>query len=130
MYFRPDECGKYGREELIVNDEYDDDGEIEEMQRGLRKREPGKERGFVTLRPYDDRLVYCNGHIHRTEGVEGTAGGPPIGLYPNPICPACNRLTFHAFTVTDEIRSYGDGWRSLFVCEDCYIVACSATSSN
>jgi hypothetical protein len=34
---------------------------------------------------------------------------------------------FHVVTVENHVRDYGDGWRSLFVCEDCHTVASNAT---
>ena len=36
------------------------------------------------LHKYDQDLVYRNGHVHLTPGVQGDAGGPPVGIYPNP----------------------------------------------
>jgi hypothetical protein len=88
------------------------------------------DRGELVLLPFDDRLVYSNGHVELTAGVEGTVGGPPIGLYSNPVCPSCGKLMFHVATMTDGVREYGDGFRSLFVCEDCRHAACHATSWN
>jgi hypothetical protein len=87
-------------------------------------------RGQLALLPYDDRLVYRNGHVLLTEGIVGGVGGPPIGLYPNPTCPSCAKLMFHVATLTVEVREYGDGFRSLFVCEECECAACQATSWN
>jgi len=86
--------------------------------------------GAVALRPYDDDLVYTNGHILSTPGVFGTAGGPPLGLYPNPHCRSCHRLMFHVVTVENYIREYGHGWRSLYLCEECQITTCTATNWN
>jgi hypothetical protein len=86
--------------------------------------------GAVELRPYDGDLVYCNGHIQLTPDVVGTVGGPPIGIYANPHCPICTRLMFHVASVTHHVRDFGDGWRSLFVCEDCQLVTCNATGWN
>lgn len=86
--------------------------------------------GAVTLQPYDDELVYTNGHILSTPGVFGTAGGPPPGLYPNPRCRSCQRLMFHVVTVENYIREYGHGLRSLYLCEGCRITTCTATNSN
>jgi hypothetical protein len=87
-------------------------------------------RGEAILLPYDDNLIYCNGHTQLTANVEGDVGGPPIGLYPNPDCRCCKRLMFHVATVTKDVREYGDGFRSLFICEDCNVVATQATSWN
>lgn len=86
--------------------------------------------GYGELLPYDDKLTYCNGYTMCTHGVDGIVGGPPRGLYPNPKCPCCQRLMFHLATVRSDIREYGDGWRILFFCEDCQMVACQATSWN
>ncbi|SDS64147.1 hypothetical protein [Actinoplanes derwentensis] len=86
--------------------------------------------GRVVLRPYGPDLVFSNGHIHSTPGVVGVAGGPPIGLYPNPACPSCKRLMFHVATVTSLVREHGDGFRSLYLCEDCETAAVTATSYN
>lgn len=91
---------------------------------------PDRDLGALQLRPYDADLVYCNGHIQLTPGVVGTVGGPPIGLYANPSCPSCGRLMFHVVTVENTVREYGDGWRSLYLCEDCLTTAGTATGSN
>ena len=37
---------------------------------------------------------------------------------------------FHVVSVQHHIRGYGDGWRSLFVCEDCRLVTCNGTGWN
>ncbi len=84
----------------------------------------------VELHPYDANLVYCNGHIQCTDDVVGTAGGPGIGLYPPPACSACGKLMFHILTVEHHVRDFGDGFRSLFACEDCHKAACQATGWN
>ncbi|MFC4044399.1 hypothetical protein ACFO1B_38810 [Dactylosporangium siamense] len=84
----------------------------------------------VVLRPYDDELVYANGHVLSTPDVFGVAGGPAIGLYPNPHCRSCDRLMFHVTTVKHTIREHGHGWRSLCLCEDCRITTCTATNWN
>jgi hypothetical protein len=86
--------------------------------------------GAVALRPYDADLVYANGHVLSTPGVVGTAGGPALGLYPNPHCRTCDRLMFHVATVQNNIREYGDGWRSLYVCAECRLTTCTATPWN
>ncbi|GAB4052356.1 hypothetical protein [Catellatospora paridis] len=86
--------------------------------------------GVAVLRPYDSDLVYSNGHVLSTPGVVGTAGGPPIGLYPNPHCRSCDRLMFHVVTVQNYIREYGHGWRTLYLCERCQITTCTATNWN
>ncbi|GAB3142856.1 hypothetical protein GCM10027290_18200 [Micromonospora sonneratiae] len=86
--------------------------------------------GVVVLRPYDDSLTYSNGHVLSTPGIFGTAGGPAIGLYPNPHCRSCDRLMFHVVTVQSQIREYGHGWRSLYLCEECQFTTCTATNWN
>jgi hypothetical protein len=91
--------------------------------------------GVVELRPYDSHLVFDNSYGLLTPDVAdaafvGHAGGPPIGIYPNPSCPRCARLMFHVVSVEHHIRDYGDGWRSLFICEDCHLVTCNATNWN
>ncbi|MEU8004295.1 hypothetical protein AB0B66_24335 [Catellatospora sp. NPDC049111] len=90
----------------------------------------GRGLGTVLLRPYDADLVYANWHILSTPGVFGTAGGPAIGLYPNPHCRSCDRLMFHVVTVQNYLREYGHGWRTLYLCEDCEITTCTATNWN
>ncbi|MDW5326939.1 hypothetical protein [Plantactinospora sp. KLBMP9567] len=121
-----DDSGRYRRE--AVTSAQPPSAEEEETYRSLEVSGFGL--GAVELRPYDADLVYCNGHIQLTPGVVGTAGGPPIGLYANPSCPSCGRLMFHVVSVENRIREYGDGWRSLFICEDCHTVSCNATGWN
>lgn len=106
--------------------EEDDD---EDLLDGV-DNDTGGDFGRAQLLPADDGLTYCNGHVLLTEGVVGTIGGPPISLYPNPKCHACGRLMFHLLTVDASVREHGDGFRSLFLCEDCRLVCCSATSYN
>jgi hypothetical protein len=101
-----------------------------------REREhegPGPRRadsGYAELLPFDDSLTYTNGHVMSTEGVEGIAGGPPIGLYPNPRCPDCGRLMLHICAVSSRVREYGEGFRNLAVCEDCRTAACTGVMWN
>jgi hypothetical protein len=90
----------------------------------------GAASGYADLIPFDESLTYTNGHVLSTEGVEGVAGGPPIGLYPNPRCPECGRLMLHIATVSSAIREYGEGFRSLFACEDCRTAACTGVLWN
>jgi hypothetical protein len=110
--------GRYHCEQAVLEDEPDD--EI--------WGDPAT--GRAVLRAYGPDLVYCNGHVHLTPGVVGTVGGPPLGVYPNPSCPSCKRLMFHIATVSNQIREHGDGWRSLYLCEDCQTVAVTATGWN
>lgn len=87
-------------------------------------------RGEALLLPYDDRLVYCNGHTQLTDGVHGDVGGPPLGLDSNPCCPICEKLMFHVCTISNALREYGDGFRSLFFCEDCMQIASQGMGWN
>jgi hypothetical protein len=114
-------------------DEYYIDDETDEFDALLNDQDNDKweDLGYVELLPYDDKLTYCNAHTMCTHGVDGILGGPPRGLYPNPKCPCCQRLMFHLATVESVIREYGDdGWRILFLCEDCQMAACQATAWN
>ncbi|MEO6887516.1 MAG: hypothetical protein ABI456_00730 [Ktedonobacteraceae bacterium] len=87
-------------------------------------------RGEVLLLPYDDQLVYRNGHTQMTPGVHGDVGGPPLGGYESPCCPVCGKSMFHVCTVASTLREYGDGFRSAFLCEGCLQVASLATGWN
>ncbi|WP_433789618.1 hypothetical protein [Actinoplanes sp. CA-252034] len=118
LFAEPAPDGRYHGEQ-VVDDDPDDFVDAPEFGRGR-----------VVLRPYGADLVYCNGHVHLTPGLVGTAGGPPIGLYPNPSCPSCKRLMFHTITVSSTVREYGDGPRSLYLCEECRTVAVTATGWN
>jgi hypothetical protein len=109
--------------------EDEDPATIEELQRqAIEAQNDG--RGELLLLPYDDRLVYCNGHTECTEGVHEDVGGPPLGLVETPSCPVCGKLMFHACTVASTLREYGDGFRSLFFCEECMQVASQAMGWN
>ncbi len=120
--------GRYAHPTLSPGTEADSE-EMQDLRRTATARQDA-DRGQLVLLPFDDRLVYCNGHVLLTPGVEGTVGGPPIGLDPNPCCPSCGKLMFHVATLRDGVRQYGDGFRSLFVCEDCERAACHATAWN
>lgn len=63
--------------------------------------------GAVGLRPYGDDLVYSNGHILSTPGVFGAAGGPAIGLYPNPHCRSCDQDARSSATRAQRLRRAG-----------------------
>ena len=118
-----------GRYEVhsVVRD--DDDDELDTLLEEYVNDEPVG-LGTAELVLYDDSLIFLNAHVLQTEGVVGDLGGPPIGLYPNPKCPLCHTLMFHILTVESGIREYGDGMRSLFVCEACAVAACTATNWN
>ncbi len=120
--------GRYDRAVLSEASEKDSDDLDELLDEANDDTTTGQ--GQIVLAPYDDQLVYCNSNIHLTPEVVGDVGGPPIGLYPNPTCPTCNKLMFHIATMTCDVREYGDGFRSLFICEDCDIVASHATGWN
>lgn len=111
---------RHGASEDLLDDD--------ELLREIESEDTGPAQ--LDLVPYDEHLVYCNGHIHLTDGVVGTAGGPPIGLDPPPVCPGCERLMFHVMSVEHHVRSYGDGFRGLFLCETCRLTACQATCWN
>lgn len=118
----------YTRATLHISED-EDAGAIELLQRqAIDYQNDG--RGELLLLPYDDRLIYRNGHTQLTEGVCGDVGGPPPGLTENPCCPICEKLMFHICTVASTLREYGDGFRSLFFCEDCLQVASQATGWN
>jgi hypothetical protein len=121
-----DDQGRY-RDATAV---FDQEPDAEEFEIYRSPEVPGRGDGAVDLRPYDADLVYCNGHTQLSPGLVGTAGGPPIGVYANPSCRSCGRLMFHVASVENHVREYGDGWRSMFVCEDCHTVACNATAWN
>lgn len=106
-----------------------DKDEMSEMREQAEEYK-GFGRGSLTLLPYDDQLVYSNGHTELTPGVVGDIGGPPIGLYPLPRCQDCGKVMFHVATVRSDIREYGDGFRGLYVCEDCGGAACQGTMWN
>lgn len=113
--------GRY-RTQALELDEDEEFGPIDNDAEG--------ELGVAELLPFDDRLVYSNGHVLLTPGVQGTVGGPPLGLYTNPVCPDCGKLMFHVLTADAQIREHGDGFRSLFVCERCGVAACDAAGYN
>ncbi len=128
LFCKVAEGNHYAEPTLVTSTEIETE-EMSDMRAEAQER-ASEDTGHLTLLPYDDQLVYCNGHTELTPGVVGDVGGPPIGLYPNPSCPTCGKLLFHVATVTKDIREYGDGFRSLFVCEDCQIAASHATMWN
>jgi hypothetical protein len=84
----------------------------------------------VAVVPFDDELLYVNQHPFLTPGVIGVVGGPPMGLAPAPTCPNCRRLMFHIAYIETSVLKYGDGFRSLFLCEDCHTSSTLATLWN
>jgi len=105
----------------------DDQGEPFDVGLEDCEANPRSSTGLL-LRPYDADLTYRNGHIFMTPGVVGTAGGAPIGLDPTPNCPGCNVLMFHGAAI--ESRDYGEGFRSVFYCEQCVRVAVTGSNWN
>lgn len=103
----------------------DDEGDIVSARemRADAKQEEARGRGYLDLLPYDDQLTYSNGHTMLTPGAVGDIGGPPI-LGSVPACPTCGKTMFFVSCVGCEVREFGDGWRNLYVCEDCMIAAC------
>lgn len=120
--------GRYGEPLLSSDTEIDEEEMVDLRNEALRHQEAG--RGMLELLPYDDNLVYCNGHVLLTPEVEGDVGGAPIGVYANPLCPTCHKLMFHVASFENGVREFGEGFRCLYVCEDCMIAASRAVSSN
>ncbi len=118
-----DEQGRY------TNPTVDDEGEPFTAGMAELESSPPPPRG-LQLRRYDADLTYRNGHIHLTPGICGTAGGPPIGIYPNPVCPECGVLMFHCASIESSAREYGEGFRSVFYCETCIRAAVTGTNWN
>lgn len=111
------------------NPTVDDEGEP--FDAGLRAIEQDpRPPAAARLHRYDETLIYRNGHVYLTPNVGGDAGGPPVGIYPNPVCPECGILMFHVATVLSTIREYGEGFRSVFVCEYCVRAAVTGTNWN
>ena len=109
---------------------HDEDSETVERLREQAIDYQNDGRGELLLLPYDDQLVYRNGHTQLTEGVYGDVGGPPLGLDENPCCPLCKKLMFHVCTVGATLREYDDGFRSLFFCEECMQIASQGMGWN
>jgi len=131
VFASPSDGGHYREPTVQSPDALDADEPefVEHLRQDARDR-ASDNRGELELLPYDDRLIYCNGHTQQTEGVHGDVGGPPIGLYSNPACPGCSKLMFHVCSVADHVRPYGDGFRCLYLCEDCDHVASRGVSWN
>jgi len=107
----------------------DDEGEPFDVGMAEAELDPPSQAG-VEVHPYDKTLTYRNGHVSLTPGVCGTAGGPPIGIYPNPVCPDCEMLMFHGASIESSVREYGEGFRSVFFCEHCVRTAVTGTNWN
>ncbi len=127
LFARTTPDGRYTAEQVVREDDGDDDDFADML---IEVGQEAENCGHAELRPYDGELTYSNAHIMCTEGVVGTVGGPPTGLVPNPNCPECGLLMFHVLSVEHDIRPYGDGFRSLYVCETCETVACTGTGWN
>lgn len=123
-------AGHDGRLTLIRH-EHDDDHSLDDLNERLDDEAKAPQpAGAAELVPFDDRLIYANMHIEMTPGFVGVIGGPPMGLAPSPLCVRCGRLMFHIGWTGHTPRAYGDGFRSLFICEDCRISATLATLWN
>lgn len=117
----------------LIDDEANEDPDglfAEEMAGRTRVPDAAYGSGMAELIPYGPELVYTNGHIHSTPDVVGTVGGLPLEIVDIPKCTRCGVVMFHVATVTMRVRTYGDGFRSLFVCETCRIAANVASSWN
>ena len=111
--------------------EHDDDDSLEDLNDRLDAAAAApQDAGEVELLPFDDGLTYSNQHVLSTPEVIGVVGGPPMGLASAPDCVTCGRLMFHVGYTAHSVRRYGDGFRSLFICEDCRVSATLATLWN
>jgi hypothetical protein len=125
-FARPDASGRL----VVTGVEHDGDGSLDELDDKLDEAAGQPQPSAAGLLPFDDRLAYTNQHPHATPGVIGVLGGPAMGLAFAPVCPGCGRLMFHAGYTEARPREYGDGFRSLFLCERCVISATLATVWN
>lgn len=128
VFGRPDETGRL----VVTHIELGEDRSLDDLKDKLDEAaaDPGQPVGAVELLPFDDRLTCGNQHPLFTPGVIGVLGGPPMGLAFAPACPGCGRLMFHAGHIEARPREYGDGFRSLFLCERCRVSATLATLWN
>jgi hypothetical protein len=118
--------GRYDAFQVIRDDEDDIVSPVE--LRAEATQDEAARRGYLELLPYDDQLTYCNAHTMLTPGVEGDVGGPPpLGSVPS--CPTCGKAMFFVSCVEQLVREFGDGFRSLYVCEACMVAACVASLS-
>lgn len=126
-FARPDPAGRLS----VTQIDLDEDESLDELV-GMLDEAPGHPQpsGAVELLPFDDQLTFVNQHPQLTPGVFGVLGGPPMGLAPAPVCPSCARVMFHAGYIEARPREYGDGFRSLFLCEHCVASATLATLWN
>lgn len=107
----------------------DEDADYEAAVASHRASIEGTEESLAArLVAFDDQLVYCNGHVELTPDLLAVVGGPPLGLYGSPDCRSCGRLMFHVASLAD--RRYDEGFRSLYICERCTIVATTAKNWN
>ena len=110
----------------VVRDDVDDVVPLKEM-RAMAKRDEATGRGYLELLAFDDQLTYCNGHPMLTPEVVGEVGGPPTGPESIPVCPKCGKTMFFVSDVVYRVREYGDGFRGLYVCEDCMVAVCQGS---
>lgn len=128
LFGHPDETSRLE----LVGIDLGEDRSLDELNDQLdgAAADPRQPSGAVELLPFDDRLTFANQHPLLTPGVMGVLGGPPMGLAFAPACPGCGRLMFHAGHIEARPREYGDGFRSLFLCERCLVSATLATLWN
>jgi hypothetical protein len=120
-----------GRVRLVDLRRHDDDHSLDELNYQLDEAAAMTQpAGAVELLPIDDQLTFANQHVELTPDVIGVLGGPPLGLGPTPSCVECGRLMFHIGETGHSVREYGEGFRSLFICESCRISATVATLWN
>ena len=128
LHGQPDEHGRLRVVELHLGDDRSlDDGLIDKLDEAAATEQLS---AAVELAPFNDALTYANQHPLLTPNVIGVLGGPPIGLAPAPACTSCGRVMFHIGWIDTGTREYGDGFRSLFICEDCRTSATLATLWN
>jgi hypothetical protein len=123
---RFDEQGRYFDETVTI----DEPPDAEDEKYFIGDEQAGGAYGALDLRPYNGDLVFCNGHVQLTPDLQGVVGGPSLGVGRVPHCRSCGVLMFHLASLEHHVRDYGDGWRGLFVCEDCQLVTCNATGWN
>ena len=128
LHGKPDERGRL---HVIAIDLGDDRSLDDELAYKLDEAAATEQlSAAVELAAFDDALTYANQHPLLTPNVIGVLGGPPMGLAPAPSCSFCGRVMFHIGWTDTQTREYGEGFRSLFICEDCQTSATLATLWN
>lgn len=128
LHGEPDELGRLRVIGIDLGDDRSLDDELADKLDEAAMTEPVS--AAVELAPFDDALTYANQHPLLTPNVIGILGGPPMELAPAPSCSSCSRVMFHVGWTDTHTREYGDGFRSLFICEDCRTSATLATLWN